>query len=125
VRIELLLNGTLGITELAETMRVCGRLSVAIFTDPKHWDILDSFYHPELAFGQGAGFLLNAIPLASELRALRASEALSVSSACPQFSIDWNRLPALLISNCTTTKGRERNDSQSWRIVLKMQHEGK
>ena len=61
VRIELLLNGTLGITELAETMRVCGKLSVAIFTDSKHWDILDSFYYPEIAFGQGAGVLLNAI----------------------------------------------------------------
>jgi uncharacterized membrane protein YdcZ (DUF606 family) len=61
VRIELLLNGTLGITELAETTGVCGKLSVAIFADSKHWHILDSLYYPEIASGQGAGFLLNAI----------------------------------------------------------------
>jgi hypothetical protein len=61
VRIELLLNGALGITELAETMRVCGKLSVAIFADSEHWHILDSLYYPEIALGQGAGFLLNAI----------------------------------------------------------------
>ena len=53
LRVELLLDGRLRISQLAETMRVCWKLGIAVFADSEQGNVLCSLYGPKIALRHG------------------------------------------------------------------------